>query len=248
VIGIASPASRGSATKIKSRYKVEFPNAVDLNGATFALWDVHPSRSFGFVVNEQGKIAYGYDLGYVMNRKSYFGETAGRYLSGAKDPFGITEVPATCKSAYSYLKVGRFAQARALAKRLLRSRDAAVKEVAGKIVAAADKTEQDKIELMKRLAEEGRAGELDEEIAAFTLAFPASRQKSKLRSFLSKAKSTTSGRNEGIAASNFNKVRAILKSSKKRAAEFCDAISGRYGDTYHGKLAAKLSGALKRFK
>jgi len=246
VIGIASPASRGSATKIKARYKVEFPNACDLNGATFALWDCPPARSFGFVVNEQGKIAYGYDLAYTMNKKSYFGETAGRYLSGATDPFGITDVPAACKSAYSYFKVGQFAQARALAKRLLRSGDSQVKDVAGKMIAAADKTEQEKIDLMKQLAEEGHAGELQEEIAAFMIAFPTSRQKSKLRSCLSKAKSTTSGGKEYAAATNFKRVLFALKGNKKTAAQLCDAISAKYGDTYHGKLAAKLSSGLKK--
>ena len=246
VIGIASPASRGSATKIKARYKVEFPNACDLGGATFALWDVHPLKSFGFVVDEQGKIVYGYDLAYTMNKKSYFGETAGRYLSGATDPFGITDVPPEGKSAYGYLKVGQFGQARALAKRLLRSGDSQVKDFAEKIIAAADKTEQEKIDLMKQLAEEGRAGELQEEIAAFTIAFPRSRQRSKLRSCLSKAKSTTSGRKEYLAASNFKKALMILKGNKAKAAAFCDAIATQLGDTYHGKLAGKLADGIKK--
>jgi hypothetical protein len=233
VIGIASPASRGSATKIKARYKVEFPNACDLGGATFALWDVHPTRSFGFVVNEQGKIAYGYDLGYIITstKKAVFPDAATRYLRGATDPFGITDVPAECKSAYSYLKYGQFGMARALAKRLLRSASSQAKDVAEKIIAAADKTEQEKIDLMTQLAEEGRAGELQVETEAFAIAFPTSKQKSKLRSFLSKAKSSTSGRKEYLAASNFKKALMILKGNKAKAAQFCDAIAMQLGNT-----------------
>ncbi|MHC4502581.1 MAG: peroxiredoxin family protein [Planctomycetota bacterium] len=248
VIGIASPASRGSATKIKARYKVEFPNACDLGGATFALWGVHPVSSFGFVVNEQGKIAYGYDLGFTFSgsKKAVFAEEATRYLRGAKDPFGITDVPATCKPVYKYLKYGQFGQARALAKRLLRSKDSQVKDFAEKVIAAADKTEQEKIDLMKQLAEEGRAGELQVEMEAFAIAFPTSRQKSKLRSCLSKAKSTADGRKEYLAASNFKKALMILKGHKKKAAQFCDAIAMQLGSTYHGKLAGKLSDGIKK--
>ncbi len=229
---------------MKTEHKVDFPNGVDLAGATFALWDVHPTRSFGFVVDESGKIVYGYDLNSVMQgTKLAFGEGAARFLVDAKDPFGIDEVPEACKGAYSLLKVGQFDAARAMAKRLLRYSAAA--EVAAKIIAAADKTEREKFEGMSALAEAGKAGELQEEFKAFLVAFPRSKLKSKVMSLLSKAGKSGDGKEEATAARNFDRALSFLKSRRKQGLMLLKAIGEKYEGTYYGDIAKTLGAKLK---
>ena len=249
MIGIASPASRGSAHGIKSRYGVEFPNGVDLGGATFALWEVSPLRSFGFVVDEGGKIVYGFDLGYTSRGSRppelYFAEGAKRFLAGAKDPFGIDEVPAACRDAYAAFKTGQFGLAAVYAKRLLRSSDEKVKAVAGKIIAAADETESRRVGLMEGLAKDGKAGEFHEEMNAFLMAFPRSKHRSKLRTLMSRAKGTAKGRKEYVAASNFQRALGLLKSKKKNALALFQALARQFGETHHGKLADVLATKLR---
>lgn len=251
MIGIASPQSRGSAQSVKTKHDADFPNGVDLAGATFALYDVHPTRSFGFVINENGKIVYGYDLNYVTelgpNARLVFEGGADRFLAGAKDPFGIDvgELPEACKGAYALLKVGQFEAAAAMAKRLAKSKDAAVKDVAEKIIAAAEETEKKKLALMEELAEAGKAGELHEEIKAFLVAFPRSKEKSKAMSLLSEAKSGKEGKAEATAASNFDRGLGMLGKNTKQGVMFMKAVGDKFEGTPHGDVAKELAKKLK---
>ena len=228
-------------------YKVNFPNGVDLGGATYALYGLHPTRSFGFVIDEEGKIVYGYDLGYYYTRGSQrvssFFSSAARHLENAKDPFGIGEVPAQCKTAYSFFKVGRYGDAKALAERLLKSSEA--KEVAEKIIAAADKVEQEKFERMQSLAEAGEAGQLHEESKAFQIAFPKSKLKSKIRTLISKADDKGKGKDEAMAAKNFDRALMFLDRQRKQSLMLLKAIAKKYEGTYYGGLADTLSLKLK---
>ncbi|MHC4249373.1 MAG: hypothetical protein ACYS9X_09640 [Planctomycetota bacterium] len=247
VIGIATPKSRGSALNVEKKLKVDFPNGLDLAGATYVLWDVFPTKSYGFVVDESGKIVYGYDLNYVMRGtkpvKLAFGVESEKYLKDAKDPFGIDEVPAECKRAYALLKVGRFEDARTIAKKLLRSSAAAA--TAEKIIAAADETEQKHFERMTALAEAGEAGELQEESKAFFIAFPRSKLKSKVKSLVSKAGRSGDGKNEATAAKNFDRALMYLQRKKAQGLMLMRAIGDKYEGTYYGDLAKTLGAKLK---
>ena len=246
VIGIASPDSRGSALSIKTKLKVDFPNGVDLQWATYALCEVRPTRSFGFVVDESGKIVYGYDLNYIVRDGGRgglaFAHEAERYLKDAKDPFGIDDVPDECKGAYALLKVGRFEDARTIAKRLLRSSVAATAE---KIVAAADETEQKHFERMTALAEAGKAGELQEESKAFLIAFPRSKLKSKVKSLISKAGRSGDGKNEAMAAKNFDRALMFLEKKKTQGVMLLRVIGDKYEGTFYGDLAKTLGERLE---
>ncbi|MHC5053226.1 MAG: hypothetical protein ACYTKD_00745 [Planctomycetota bacterium] len=230
-----------------AKLKVEFPNGVDLAGATYALWEMHPTTTYGFVVDESGKIVYGYALtSYYKDgatRISAFGVDARKYLEGAKDPFGIDEVPEECKRAYALLKVGRFEDARTIAKKLLRSSAAAA--TAEKIIAAADETEQKHFERMTALAEAGEAGELQEESKAFFIAFPRSKLKSKVKSLVSKAGRSGDGKNEAAAAKNFDRALMYLDRKKSQGLMLMRAIGDKYEGTYYGDIAKSLGAKLK---
>ena len=250
MIGIASPQSRGSAQSVKTKLGADFPNGVDLAGATFALYDVHPTKSFGFVIDENGKIVYGYDLAYTTlgtEKQLYFAVQAERFLAGAKDPFGIDagELPEACKGAYALLKVGQFEAAAVMAKRLAKSKDASVQGVAEKIIAAAEETEKKKFSLMEELAEAGKAGELYEELKAFLVAFPRSKLKSKAKALLSKAKSGKEGKAEATAAANFDRGLGMLGKNKKRGVMFMKVVGGKFEGTPHGDVAKELAKKLK---
>jgi hypothetical protein len=198
-------------------------------------------------VDEEGKIVYGYDLRtfyrHGTQRSYVFPTDSVKFLVGAKDPFGITSVPDECKSAYAMLKVGRFEDARTLAKRLLRSASAA--EVAKQIIAAADKTEAEKFEQMTALAESGDAGELQEEYKAFLIAFPRSKLKSKAKSLLSKAGRSGDGKKEATAAKHFDRALMYLDRKRSQALMLLRAIGDKYEGTRYGDLAKTLGAKLK---
>ncbi len=246
VISVGTPKSRTSAQKILTKQNVNFPYGVDLAGATYALWELHPTTTYGFVIDEDGKIVYGFDLTYSYQspgRPGVFVTDCGRYLKDAKDPFGITSVPDECKSAYALLKVGRFEDARTMAKKLLRSASAA--EVAKQIIAAAEKVEAERFERMGALAEAGDAGELQEEYKAFLVAFPKSKLKSKAKSLVSKAGRSGDGKNEATAAKNFDRALMYLDRRPSQGLMLLRAIGDKYEGTHYGGLAKTLGAKLK---
>lgn len=232
---------------MRAKLKVDFPNGVDLAGATYALWEMHPTTTYGFVVDESGKIVYGFNLNYIVRGTKpsvlVFAGGAEKYLKDAKDPFGIDEVPEDCRGAYALLKVGQFAAAKALAKRLLGSSVTAA--TAEKIIAAADKTEQEKFKRMSALAAAGKAGELQEEYKAFLIAFPRSKLKSKLKSLLSKTGRSGDGKKEAMAAKNFNRALMYLGRKKAQGLMLMKAIGEKYEGTYYGDIARTLGAKLK---
>jgi hypothetical protein len=249
VIGIASPRSESSAQLVRTRLKADFPNAVDLAWATYTLWRINPMESFGFVVDESGKVVYGYDLSWTFGRgldaKLLFEDGAERFLKDAEDPFGIDAagLPEACRPAYGLLKVGRFDAAKALAKRL--TGKSACKDAAEKIIAAAEETERKKLDRMAELADAGSYGELNEEYKAFSLAFPRSRQKSKAKSLLSKAKSAKDNRDEAAAATNFDRAVMILRNKVSQGATLMRAIGMKYDGTYYGGIAKAIAPNMK---
>ncbi len=97
---------------------------------------------------------------------------------------------------------------------------------------------------MEKLADEGRAGELDVEIKAFLLAFPTSTKRFKLRQFTSKANRTQKGRREALAAANFNRALVLLGKSNDRlrsqARTMCQAIATQFQGTYCAGICSAL--------
>lgn len=248
VVGVASVPSRASARRVSQKYGANFPNAVDLGTASASLYRINPRSSYGFVIDEEGKIVFGFNLGYYRTtgegRAYVFELDSEKFLKDAKDPFGLEGVPGECTDAWAALKRGQFGPARALAKRLTGSGKADVKGAAERMIAAADETEKKRLELMEKLATRGRAGELQEEMKAFLLAFPRTKHKGKLRTLTSKAKSTAKGRQEALSALNFERVLGLLAKNNPKltsqALRLCRSISEQFGGTYYGRVADML--------
>ena len=245
-VGVASPASAGAAGTILKKYGVSFPNCVDKGGLTFALYGVSPTTSYGFVIDEEGKIVYSCSLSTYLRGSpgvAYFAHKAKPLLEDARDPFGIDSVPEAGRQVYDALKFGQFEIARAYARKLKGSRNAELKAFAEKVIKAVEEREKSHRELMKTLAEEGRVGELEAEIDAFQLAFPRAK-KSELRRLVSGAKRNGDGKQEALAAANFKRAAALFakgsSSVRSQAKILCRAVAGRYQDTYYGRLAQIL--------
>ncbi len=226
---------------------MSFPNAVDCGGVTYALYGVSSASTYGFLIDPEGKVVVGWSLGTYYTRAGNpycFDTDIAKHVKSATDPYGIDAVPTACMNAYRALKRGQFAVARALAKSLLRARDEKIKGTAQKITAAADRVEAERLELMQSLAADGRAGELDEEIKAFLLAFPTSKQRFKLGGLASKAKRTEQGKRAVLAARNYERALALLKKNNDRmrsqALTLCRAVATQFEGTYHAKLCQAL--------
>lgn len=244
-VGVATPASASSDLS------VGFPSGVDLADLTYALYDCAGASSYGFVIDEEGKVVFGHNLGYFMSHEgasvSVFTLQARSHLEGAGDPFGIDEVPRGGKQTYEALKYGQFDAARAYAKQLELSKDADpanlanLNEFAGKVIKAVEEYEKSRLKRIEALADEGRAGEVEAEIEAFVAAFPRA-EKSELQRLSSKAK--RNGGDEALAAADFKEVVALLKTGSSttmaQAKTLAQALVARFGSTYCGKLAQAL--------
>ena len=226
---------------------MSFPNAVDAGDVTYSLYQAPSGSNYGFLIDPRGKVVVGRSLrSYYMRpgRPYRFDTDIAKHVSGATDPFGLNDVPPACARAYSALRLGQFELARAFAKRLVRVRNEKIKAAAEKMVAAADETEKKKLELMEALASDGRAGELEEEMRAFLLAFPRSKSRFKLHGLASAAKRTQKGGREALAASNFNRALGLLMKNnaglRSQALTICRAITSQLKGTYHAGVAEAL--------